>query len=408
MKIAFHRSVLTVALSLGLGLAGALVSAQADAQSRAEPKPQPMNAKLGKVVNAALKEFSTNPGKAFSDLQAAQPQAKTNYEKAFVAQVMAQIKANQQQYAAALPFAKQAVELNALANQQHFAMMFLVAQLNLAADKYAETLSAVEAWESASGQSNAQSKAMKANSLYRLGRSAEAAAAADAAIKASSTVDENLYRIKIASLFDAKQFGAAAAAAQDLLAKKPGDAETMRLLVQIYLSDKGKEAQAAGVLRSAYDSGSLTSEKDIIQLAEIYGYTEKYADATSVLTGAMAKGLVQPSARVYQLLGDSYYNSQKAAQAIEAYGKGAPMAGDGNLFKQHGHLLIEAKRWKEAQSSLKQAFAKGKLKNQGEALILLGTAESELGNRQAAIDAFTKAKGFPESKTTAETWLKTI
>lgn len=408
MKNVFQRSALSLALVFGLGAGLACFSGDTLAQSRAEPKSQPMNAKLGKVVNAALKDFAGNPGKAFTDLQTAQPQAKTNYEKAFVAQVMGQIKAQQQQYAAAIPFTKQAIELDALSNQQHFATMFLLAQLYLGTEKYSEMLSALDAWERASGQSNASSAAMRANGLYRMGRGAEAAAAADVAIKASSKFDENLYRIKIASLFDAKRYGEAASTAQDLLGKKPGDIETIRLLSQIYLADKGKEAQAAKVMRDAYDQGALTAEKDIVQLAEIYGYTDKFSDAVSVLTAAMAKGQVKASPKVYQLLGDSYFNSSNDAKAIEAYGKGAPLASDGNLYKSQGHLLIEAKRWKEAQSAMTQAFAKGKLKDEGEAYILLGNAESELGNRPAAIAAFNKAKGFPKSKQMAEQWLKTI
>lgn len=408
MKNVFQRSVLGLALAIGLVAGAATLSESAMAQSRAEPKAQPMNAKLGKVVNAALKDFAPNPGKAFTDLQAALPQAKTNYEKAFVAQVMGQIKAQQQQYAAALPFTKQAIELDALSNQQHFATMFLLSQLYLGTEKYSEMLTALDNWERASGASNADSMAMRANGLYRLGRNAEAAAEADKAIKASSKLNENLHRIKIASLFEAKRYADAAAAAQDLLGKKPGDLETIRLLSQIYLADQGKEAQAAQVMRAAYDQGTLTAEKDIVQLAEIYGYTDKFSEAIAVLNGAISKGQVKPSAKVYQLLGDSYFNSDNGAKAIEAYGKGAPISGDGNLYKSQGHLLIEAKRWKEAQSALKQAFVKGKLKDQGEAYILLGTAESELGNRPAAIAAFTKAKGFPGSKTTAEQWLKTI
>jgi len=408
MKNVLQRSALSLALMIGLNVAAIAYTDSAFAQSRAEPKAQPMNAKLGKVVNLALKEFSSNPGKAFTDLQTAQPQAKSNYEKAFVAQVMGQIKANQQQYAAAVPFTKQAIQLDALANQQHFATMFLLAQLYLGTEKYSEMLTALDAWERATGKSDAQSAAMRANGFYRLGRNAEAAAAADAAIKASPKFDENLYRIKIASLFEAKRFGEAESAGQELLAKKPGDLETIRLLSQIYLADKGKEGQAAQVLRAAYDSGSLTAEKDILQLAEIYGFTDKLTDAITILTGALAKGQIQPSAKVYQLLGDSYFNSQNDAKAIEAYGKGAGMAADGNLYKSQGHLLIEAKRWKEAQAAMTQAFVKGKLKNEGEALILLGTAESELGNRPAAIAAFTKAKTFAGSKLMAEQWLKTI
>ena len=104
--------------------------------------------------------------------------------------------------------------------------------------------------------------------------------------------------------------------------------------------------------------------------------------------------------------GDSYALAEDDSHAIEAYGKAAGMSKDGNVDYVRGSLLLNNDRGKEAVEALRQAVAKGGLKQPGEAYILLGDAENNENNSAAATAAWEKAKGYPSTKTMAEQRLK--
>jgi hypothetical protein len=65
-------------------------------------------------------------------------------------------------------------------------------------------------------------------------------------------------------------------------------------------------------------------------------------------------------------------------------------------------------RNKEAVEALRQAVAKGGLKQPGEAYILLGDAENNSDNGAGATAAWEKAKAYPSTKQMAESRLKNM
>ena len=75
------------------------------------------------------------------------------------------------------------------------------------------------------------------------------------------------------------------------------------------------------------------------------------------------------------------------------------MRKDGNVDYVRGSLLLNNDRGKEAVEALRQAVAKGGLKQPGEAYILLGDAENNENNSAGATAAWEKAKGYPSTKT---------
>jgi tetratricopeptide (TPR) repeat protein len=110
---------------------------------------------------------------------------------------------------------------------------------------------------------------------------------------------------------------------------------------------------------------------------------------------------------MYKLLGDSYALSDNEPKAIEAYTKASPLATDGESDFQRGQLMINAERWADAKAALTQALSRG-IKRQGAAYVLLGNAENELGDKQGAIAAMEKARGYDETRAMADTWLRSL
>lgn len=112
---------------------------------------------------------------------------------------------------------------------------------------------------------------------------------------------------------------------------------------------------------------------------------------------------------VWKSLGDAYANAEKWSEAVAAYNKAAPGAPDGELDFLRGQLMIqETSQVADGKAAIEQAIRRGGLKREGEAWILLGMAENELGNTDAAVAAYRKAATFESSRTMAESWLKAM
>src|SRR3569832_66363 len=141
-------------------------------------------------------------------------------------------------------------------------------------------------------------------------------------------------------------------------------------------------------------------------MAQLYDQLDKPKEGAAVLSEGFAKNIIKPSYEMYKLLGDSYALGNDDAHAIEAYGKASPLTKDGNVDYVRGSLLLNNDRAKEAVEALRQAVAKGSLKQPGEAYILLGDAESNADNGQAAVAGWEKAKAYASTKQMAEQRLK--
>jgi len=389
--------------------------------TRKEPKQFRISEKASKQINAAYEHLDAGEmDKAKAILDGIVAGKSSDYEKALAYQGLAQVKYDADDVAGAIALNEQAIAANALDNKSHFNLVFQTAQMNLMDEKYDAALAAVDRWFQLTGSQTAEAWSLKGNALYRLDRFPEASEALKKAIELSPKPNASYNELLIASYYDAENFAEAARAAEALLAKNPTDKKLVQQLSSIYV-ELEQEDKALAVLEAANAKGLLTEEKDLRQLYQMYNYAEKPTEAARVITEGIAKGVLKPSAETYKGLGDAYALNAEAApedsaqhkeltrKAADAYGEAAKLTTDnGEMDMQRGHLLIEIEAWADAKAALTTAFQKRGLKREGEAYILLGTAEMELGNDAAAIAAYEKAKAFPNTKSMAEAWLKSV
>ncbi len=72
---------------------------------------------------------------------------------------------------------------------------------------------------------------------------------------------------------------------------------------------------------------------------------------------------------------------------------------------RRGDALYELGRYAEAKAAAQAALDKG-VRRTGDAYLILGAADFQLGNKAGAVAAYKQAAKYPESKTFAETWLR--
>jgi len=419
--------MLALVLLLAVGAGSALAQKTKDKENefpnatRKEPKLDlaQSNSKKINQAYAFLEAGEDDKAREILDVILANPKS-SKYEQALCLQGLAQVRYNADDIAAAIEANQKALALDALDNKSHFGVALQVAQLNMMDERYDAALAAIDQWFALTGNETAEGWAVRGNALYRLERMPEAAAAMSKAISMAPAPSDSWYQILIASYYDAENFAEAAKAAETYLARDPGNKNITRQLASIYIElEQGEKAVA--VLEGAKARGLLTEASDLRQLYQLYNFVERPVDAARTINEGIAAGVLKEDFDTLKSLGDSWVISAQNAtdesaeqkdafsKAIEAYGRAAVLAKDGEVDFMRGQLLVsEKEQFAEGKKALEAALARGNLKREGEAYILLGNAESELGNQKAAIAAYEKARGYPNTKAMAESWLKSM
>lgn len=376
--------------------------------TRQEPRTQTSRA-VDDIQKAydLLGEGKNAEARALLDKALANARA-TKYEQALALQGLSQIAYDEEDVAGAIDFNRRAVELDALDNRSQFNLLYQQAQLTLMEERYEESLAAIDQWLQLSGQETGEALALKGNALYRLERYDEAIPVLDRAIQVSDKPQGQWYQLLIASYTDAGRTAEAATMIEGMMAKDPGNKGLAQQAANLYL-DLDQHEKATGVLRGAYDRGLLTTQDDLRGLWQLYAFIGQPDQAKAIIEAGIASGVVNADWSVWKSLGDAYANAEKWPDAVAAYSKAAPGAPDGELDFLRGQLMIqETGQVPEGKAAIQQAISRGGLKREGEAWVLLGMAENELGNTDAAVAAYRKAATFESSRKMAESWLKAM
>jgi len=94
-------------------------------------------------------------------------------------------------------------------------------------------------------------------------------------------------------------------------------------------------------------------------------------------------------------------------KALTAYEKAGAAAANGEIDLRRAYILVDLERWPSAKEALDAAFAKGGLdeRQMGEAYLLRGMTEFNLGNYEQANGDWDRASRYPRSRDAAQQWI---
>lgn len=329
----------------------------------------------------------------------------TPYERALALQGLSSAAWEQERGAEALDYGKRALATNALPNDAHFSGMYQLAQMNVSEEKYDQALVLIDQWLRETRFEKADAHALRGNALYRLERFPEASTSLKRAIELSDKPNDGWTQMLLGTYYEQENYAEAAKVGEAMLAKDPDNEKLIANLAAAY-SEGEQNEKALALLDGAYKRGVVKSPEQMKQLYQLYNYLEKPQDAARVINEGIAKGTLKEDLETTKALAYAHVTAEQFEPAAAAYGKAAKFAKDGEMDYQRGYLLVqELDKVVEGKAALATAIQRGVAKP-GNAWILIGNAELELGNKAAAVAAYEKARGHPESKSMAEAWLK--
>ena len=337
-------------------------------EAKGSPKVQTKLNKLIEAYNKALEQ--EDEAKATAGYTTARTLADeiiangsaNAYDKALAAQIASQAALNTDDEAAAEGYLKQAVDANALGNNQHFQLMLQLAQLQLQKDDYTNGFATLDKYLAESKSKRPADFAFKGQYLYQADRFAECIPPLKQAIETSTNPEDkvdNWTQILMVCYQEAGQLAEAVKVAEQLAAKTPNDKRAQMNLASIYLNAE-QEAKAAAVLEKLRAAGLMTEEKDYRQLYLTYANMEgKEKDVIAVVNEGLQKGIVKPDYQTYLALAQAHYYSEQIPQAIEAWQKAAPLSKDGETYLNLARVLWQEGRIPEAKVAARAALDKG-------------------------------------------------
>ena len=337
-------------------------------EAKGSPKVQTKLNKLIEAYNKALEQ--EDEAKATAGYTTARTLADeiiangsaNAYDKALAAQIASQAALNTDDEAAAEGYLKQAVDANALGNNQHFQLMLQLAQLQLQKDDYTNGFATLDKYLAESKSKRPADFAFKGQYLYQADRFAECIPPLKQAIETSTNPEDkvdNWTQILMVCYQEAGQLAEAVKVAEQLAAKSPNDKRAQMNLASIYLNSE-QEAKAAAVLEKLRAAGLMTEEKDYRQLYLTYANMDgKEKDVIAVVNEGLQKGIVKPDYQTYLALAQAYYYSEQIPQAIEAWQKAAPLSKDGETYLNLARVLWQEGRVPEAKVAARAALDKG-------------------------------------------------
>jgi tetratricopeptide (TPR) repeat protein len=300
------------------------------------------------------------------------------------------------------------VKLDKLPNETHFALMYQIAQLYFMQDRFDEALDRLDLWFCTVPPEKVTSAAyvLKASIYAQQDDFPNVLAAIDQAIAMDDDPKEAWYQVKLAAHSELEQYPQAAETLEILISRWPDKKLYWTQLSQIYYKLKQDE-RALAVLALAYRKNLLDKQGDITYLSSLYSNADVPYKAAQVMEKGIRDGVVQATRTHWTLTADAWYAAEELERALAAYEEAGKAADNGEIDLRRGFILVDLERWPAALEALNLALQKGGLDDNrtGEAYLLRGMAQFNLGNLDSASADWGRAGRYERSRDAARQWM---
>jgi len=325
-------------------------------------------------------------------------------EKAVLWRALATAHILQGQYRQAAQLLERALASGALPEAQRREALLSLGQLYLAQDEPRKAAAVLERWLRTHPEVKAEDRFLLAQVYTRLERYSQALDHLNQAMARSGRPRDEWLQLRIGLNYKLKRYRPAIADLKELIRRHPERETYWQQLAGLYhLAEM--EVTAAAVSELERFLGFLDREPEILNLVSLLRAVHVPFLAAERLQQAMEAGQVRRSGKNLELLAAAWIEAREFDRAIAVLERAARLRRSGELWLRLAQLRLERGDWRRAVEALRQALAKGGLKNPGQAWLLLGNAYFELGSAEQAREAFEQASRYPSTRRSAQQWL---
>jgi len=330
------------------------------------------------------------------------------YESSRVEQLLAAVDQAQGNYGSAREHLKKAIASGGLNDTEVSTARFQLAQLFMAESKWKEGVEALKEWFATAQNPNSAAYHLLAVAYYQLGDHNSAIEPAQKAVDlAGAKAQENWLQLLLALRLERQEYKLAIPILRRLIESAPTKKNYWQQLAGVYAST-GSFQDAAIPMQLAYTMGLLADDADIERLSQILMQISIPYRAAQILSQGLEQGKVKGDSKAFELLANCYVAAREYDKATQPLRKAADLSGDGDLYVRLGEVFVQREDWPKAAEALRLGLDKGKLKNPGNAKLLMGLAIYNQKKLPEAQQWFQRAREHAESRNQAEAWLMHI
>jgi tetratricopeptide (TPR) repeat protein len=328
------------------------------------------------------------------------------YERAYVYRMLGVVAYSAEQHPKAIGYFDQTLQQEMLPLRDEAKIRFTIAQLYAQLEDWPQVISWLKDWRRYVPQPDPNGIYLMALAYFQMGDYDSAIAKTREAIELSTEPRENWFRMLYALYTEQEDYDNATPALEELLLRFPKKQYWVQLSL-IYGAQDDYDTSLA-VQQMAYDQGFLTEDKELRRLARSYLHRNLPYPAAVVLEKGMADGLIEADSEAYELLANSWIAAREFDRSIPPLQAAADLSDDGNLYVRLGQVHMQREQWGEAAQMLQKALDKGDLRNEGNAVLLVGIALYNDSKATQARRYFARARQFEDTRDEADRWITHI
>jgi tetratricopeptide (TPR) repeat protein len=374
-----------------------------------EKAPAPtIDAATGKVLNEAIELLNMeNYAGAGQKIGTLNLEKLSPYERSKVEQILFQISYSQERYDEARGHLQKAIDAGGLNTQEIEQARYQSAQLYMTQEKWKEGAAALEEWFKTAQNPNSSAYYLLAVAYYQQDLFDKALPPAKKAVELMDKPQEGWLGMLSALYLQKENYKEAIPVLQRLIAVVPNKKTYWMQLSSVY-GQMEDYPNALGVMQLAYSVGLVTDDSEIRRLADLLLFNDVPYRGAQVLETAIEKKAVNIDDKLYEKLANCWIAAGEYDKATGPLERAAELSGDGDNFVRLGELQIQREKWTEAIAAIQKGVDKGKLKDAGNAQLLLGIAYFSQKNYREARPYFERAQRSDKHRQIATSYLQAI
>lgn len=403
MKVKLIRLFIVLAL---IGSVFAAISANSAEEEKREA-PQ-IDAATGKRLNEAIEAVNAEKfNEAKAALSKLNMEKLSPYEKSRVEQMFASIASSENDYAGASRHLQAAVATGGMTDEEILSAKYQIAQLFLVQEKWREGADALKQWFALTPTPNSGAYYLLAIAYYRLDDHKSAIEPAQKAMDLAEKPQANWIELVLALRLEREEYDKALPLLKHLVQLAPEKRGNWIQLSAVYRQME-KYEEALAVAQLSYMAGMFESESDLKSLGDLQAFTGVPFRAAKLLEEEIKKGRVTADEKTLEKVSYMWIAARSYDRAMVPLTKAASLHNNGDLFVRIAEIKVRDEKWKDAETAMRSAFAKGNLKDPGNGQLLMGISLLRQKEIKEARAAFVKAVQFPKVAAQAKSWIAHI
>ncbi len=330
----------------------------------------------------------------------------TSYEKANLWNYFGWIYYSLENYDNAIRYYQKVLKEEELSDALQLGTLKTLAQLMFVKEDYASAVKILREYIDVNPIVGADDYVLLASGCYQLGDMKCALENVDIAVskfeKAGKVPKENWYTLQRAVYYDKGDNAEVVNILIKLIRHYP-KASYWKQLSGMY-GAMGQERNQLYAMETAYLMGALDKDTELMNMAYLFMGADVPYKAVKVIRKGIKDKLIPETSKNLETLATALRLAQHVKEAIPEMEKAAEKSEKGDLFARLAGVYLDTDRNKAALSAGQEALKRGGIKRIDQLHIVLGMANMNLENYEAAIKEFDLAAKDKNSKRAAEQW----